>query len=246
MSNEPSQVFAKWAEAYDLLERRTDWGRTEDIPFYAQQANSVNGKVLEIGCGTGRLYLELLEDGHDVYGIDNSQDQLNVLKSHGENRNLEPQVHCMDMRHFDLDEQFDLVIVPFNTFSHNTTRGDQFQCLEQIRRHLSPDGKAVLDMPLPRMSEGTYTREYSIDGSEFFLVEKYDLDIVRMVKKIDRRLFKDGKEFGSTSYEYARIFKNEFIHLIQRVGFKDWNLYGDFDCSSIESNSSSLIWEISP
>lgn len=246
MLTNSEEVFDNWAEAYDFIQRRTERGFTEDIPFYKQQADNVDGKILDIGCGTGRIYLELLEEGNDIRGIDSSKNALEILRSRAEKQDLDPQVHCANMQDFDIDEEFDLIIVPFNTFSYNTSREEQFQCLQQIKDHLVEDGKAVIDMPFPRMREGTFASEFSIDGSEYFLVQEYELDIVNRVKNIDRRLFKDGEEVGSIYCGYARIFKNEFIHLIQRVGFEDWNLYGDFNCGSLESDSESLVWEIFP
>lgn len=247
------QIFSEWAEAYDLIQRSEidGVGRSPtDVSFYKQQASDATGKILEIGCGTGRVYLDLLEQGEEAYGIDVSRKQLDVLKSNAEHRGLEPRVHRADMRRFDLDETFDLVIVPFNTFVHNTSRTEQLRCLQRVKDHLSDDGKVVLDFPIPKYvrseDEHVEVAEFTNDGSEFFLVQKYDVDVVEHRLGIERRLFEDREEIARISYEYAQIFLNEFVHLLHRAGFECWNVYGDFEYGALDSDSDSFVWEVYP
>ena len=47
---------AKW---YDLVSGQG----TEDVTFYLTEAKKCRGRVLEIACGTGRIYLPLLQNG---------------------------------------------------------------------------------------------------------------------------------------------------------------------------------------
>lgn len=51
-----------------------------DVELYCQQAADVDGRVLEIGCGTGRVYLQLLRQGVDAYGIEISREMLAELE----------------------------------------------------------------------------------------------------------------------------------------------------------------------
>lgn len=47
--------FDTWADIYDA-ELRTN--PSEDVDFYRRQAKKADGPVLEIGCGTGCVYIE--------------------------------------------------------------------------------------------------------------------------------------------------------------------------------------------
>jgi len=51
---------------YDWEYRR----RRDDVRFYQTLAGERGGPVLDLGCGTGRLMLPLLRDGHVVVGVD--------------------------------------------------------------------------------------------------------------------------------------------------------------------------------
>ncbi len=75
-------TFDLWAEWYDYMFK----GREEDVKFYVKEAEKAKGKVLEIACGTGRVYLELLRKGIDAYGIDISDELLNVLRNKAKKR----------------------------------------------------------------------------------------------------------------------------------------------------------------
>ena len=84
--------FDNWAKTYDIV-----FGKYRaDIDFYLKEAKKVRGKVLEVGCGTGRVYLELLKNGVDVYGIDISGEMLRVLKKKAREMGIKPKVkNCL-------------------------------------------------------------------------------------------------------------------------------------------------------
>lgn len=52
--------FDAWAEFYDVEYGEQDIG---DEEFYVDLARQADGPVLEVGCRTGRIYLELLRAG---------------------------------------------------------------------------------------------------------------------------------------------------------------------------------------
>src|SRR3954451_8643584 len=63
------------ASTYDRIARFYDVDmaqnmRFDDVAFYAHQCARANGRVLELGCGNGRILLPLLERGIDAVGID--------------------------------------------------------------------------------------------------------------------------------------------------------------------------------
>src|SRR5438270_2418846 len=60
------------AALYDWEYRR----RRDDVRFYRTLADERGGPVLDLGCGTGRLTLPLLRDGHRLVGIDHAAPML--------------------------------------------------------------------------------------------------------------------------------------------------------------------------
>lgn len=110
----------------------------DDMDFYVELARNADGPVLEVGCGTGRIYLELLRAGIDAHGIDISQGMLEVLRERAAEQELTPQVWEADMRSFDTETEYDLIIVPFRSFLHSISVIDQKATLRNFRNALGP------------------------------------------------------------------------------------------------------------
>ena len=69
-SREGWQGWDEYAPFYDWENART-LGR-RDVPFWRRIAAGVDGRVLELGCGTGRVSVPLAKAGVDLVGIDRS------------------------------------------------------------------------------------------------------------------------------------------------------------------------------
>lgn len=51
-----------------------------------------------------------------------------------------------DMRSFDLDGTFGLILIPGHSFQNIVTTTDQVACPESAKRHLAPDGLLVVHL----------------------------------------------------------------------------------------------------
>ena len=99
-------------EGYDPVYYDFTFGKNfGDLPFYEDITKGIKGKVLEVACGSGRIYLELLKAGVDIYGIDLSEKMLDGLQKKAAERNLDPRVSQADMRNFHLDDVVEMIII---------------------------------------------------------------------------------------------------------------------------------------
>ena len=118
------------------------------VEFWLNQARISGGPILELGCGTGKLSIPLAEAGFSVTGLDNSPALLEFAASKNEN------VRWMqgDMRSFELDERFALIMLPSNNLGHLHTLEDFEGCIGSVKRHLRPGGVFVIDVFVPNLS----------------------------------------------------------------------------------------------
>lgn len=68
-----------FARFYDTIYHQIRDGM--DNEFFLNAIKGVDGKVLEIGVGTGRFFTDALHAGADIYGIDISESMINILRS---------------------------------------------------------------------------------------------------------------------------------------------------------------------
>ncbi|MFH1808302.1 MAG: class I SAM-dependent methyltransferase [Pseudomonadota bacterium] len=137
-------------ELYDMEHA----GYAGDVPWYLALCRRPGvQRVLELGCGTGRLLLPLRHAGVQVLGVDASP----AMIAHCQYRlgALLPMLpgHALcqvgDMRTLrGAADSMDLVIAAFNTLQHVDER-DIDAVLETVRHHLSPAGLFAFDVYAP-------------------------------------------------------------------------------------------------
>lgn len=205
---------------------------------------------MEVGCGTGRIYLELLKNGIGAYGIDISGEMLVELRNKAKAMNLKPKVSAGDMRNFKLGERFALIIVPFRSFLYNLTTDDQLRTLKNFKRHLAPKGRLILNFFYPdierMMSYGKESEELIVtDKGDFGLREKsYFVDEVNQIIETAAIVYKGGEVYWRGNYRFALIYKREFEVLLRLAGFRKWSMYGGFDYRPLTSYKQEMVWVI--
>jgi SAM-dependent methyltransferase len=111
--------------------------------FLAQQA----GSVLELGCGSGRVLLPLLEMGLDAVGLEKDPELhalgLEKLGALVGDEGVERLV-LGDLCSFELGREFDLVIVPFNTYCL-VSDAELKDSLASVAAHLRPGGTLFVE-----------------------------------------------------------------------------------------------------
>jgi len=116
-------------------------------------AREAGGRVLELGCGTGRLLLPLAREGLCVTGLDGAPDMLDRLRAKldGEDDAVRARVRLVtaDFLDFRIEDEFGLVFLACNTANHLLTPDDAVTCFRRAAAHLRPGGLLVIDNSVP-------------------------------------------------------------------------------------------------
>ena len=98
-------------------------------------ALSAGGSVLDAGCGTGRVAIELARRGHEVIGVDLDPGMLDTARA----KAPELEWHLADLLDIDLARTFDLVALPGNVMIF-LSPGTEADVVANMARHLATDG----------------------------------------------------------------------------------------------------------
>tara|TARA_B100000686_G_scaffold103034_2_gene110384 strand:- start:970 stop:1692 length:723 start_codon:yes stop_codon:yes gene_type:complete len=159
MSDKPHD---NWAEIYDEVYTTTFGCSYNMITRIAleiiQEKTGFGAEILDIGAGTGRLSIPLLERGFSVSAVDSSTKMLDVLKRKDDDGAIRT-INCL-VQELDLNQTFDTVICVFSVFCYLTREEDLKAAIKTIVRHTSDTGYALIDIPnIASFSDFSYESE---------------------------------------------------------------------------------------
>src|SRR5947208_8891020 len=184
----PRASYDSIAHLYDV-----DMARNmafDDAALYTQVAQRAGGRVLELGCGNGRILLELLGQGIDAIGVDCSPRMLSQLRHKAAARGVVPKLCLMDARALGFTETFALVLCPYSLVTYMTGVDDAAHMLAAIRSVLAPNALVVIDafIPRPMAPDTGFNLDYRRNWGDAVLIRSKRVAMVApRVNRIDRR-----------------------------------------------------------
>jgi ubiquinone/menaquinone biosynthesis C-methylase UbiE len=142
LSHFNSLFTGRGSRVYDVVMVRLTRGLYQRVIADLVALRLVDGKVLDAGTGPGTLVRELARSfpGHQVYGIDLSEDMIGLARAHARREQLEERVHFAsgDVAHLPYPNQsFDVVVSTISM--HHWFELEQ--PLRELYRVLRPGGR---------------------------------------------------------------------------------------------------------
>ncbi|RSK27623.1 class I SAM-dependent methyltransferase [Bacillus sp. HMF5848] len=214
---------------------------TSDFFFYTQLAKEKNGKVLDIGCGTGRILKNLFESGYkDLVGMDISKDMLLMAQEKLGDDGLTPKLVVGDMRDFSLNEVFSLIIIPNCSMIYIYNDEDRKKVFHSVFKHLDVGGVFAFDFDAEVVPQGE-TRPWISSQAIHPKTGEVVLSTVqikgihqnlRLMNMINYRYIsaQDAKISVNTSFE-ATCDPDKMKDLLENEGFTLRGFYSDYNFS---------------
>ena len=198
------------------------------------------GKALELGIGSGRIALPLAERGVQVQGIDNAAAMIARLREKPAGERIE--VSIGDFAQVNVQGEFALVYVVFNTFFMLLTQEAQVRCFRNVAAHLAPGGSFLIEAFVPDLKR--------FDGEQTNRVTSVGLDYLEMDvsqhERADQRVFghkvvvRDGR-MHLYPIQIRYVWPSEMDLMAQLAGLRLRERWSDWKRSPFTSQSGKHI-----
>ncbi|WP_193211039.1 methyltransferase domain-containing protein [Luteolibacter marinus] len=244
--------------AYTSLEARlhdafwADEGEPAELALMAEVLRDHPGPALEVGSGSGRLLLPLLQKGHEVEGLELSAEMLAMCRESASALGLDPVLYEADMLTFEPGKTYAALLLPAFTLQ---LAPDPAAALEHFHRLLRPGGVIYLSVFIPlaelhgELPEGEWYDDHRTrlpDGRSAAVETRHRLD--RKSRILDREhrysLFDAGGGLldEHTSRQTLRWFTPRQLRgLLAKAGFKPLHAVADFDAEIPVDDEAQII-----
>lgn len=224
-------------------------GNEGDIDFYRAVCVGAD-RVLELGCGSGRLLAALADDVPDLHGVDSSEDALRLARAQVP---ASVELHQGDMTSFDVGGGFDRVLIPFNGIYCLPDLDSVQRAFERVEKALAPDGLLVFDgyagdpIHEDESLEDGFDDEGEIAtldarGKQWRVFERSNYERAAQRFTVHYRYVSadDGQEIQTViHHRYLRL--QESVTALESAGLELLVAHGDFDQSAYDADSDHMI-----
>lgn len=215
---------------YDELNKEADYSAYID---YLVKHIPSQSAVLDLGCGTGNVSIELALRGYDVTGLDVSCEMLTEARYKSEKQKTNVFYTCQDMTSFSCPVRYDAVVSSFDCLNYILTKDKLFSALSRVYSSLSQNGVFLFDMNSPYKFENIYAdNTFVIEEEGIFCVWENEFNkntgkcnfYINIFVQENEKYTRYYEKQTEKSYPLKTVLK-----LIKEAGFSSVEVYSDFN-----------------
>lgn len=193
--------------------------------------------ALELAIGTGRIALPLKRAGVEITGIDASEAMVAMLRAKPGGNEIE--VVMGDFAEVEIEGDFGLVFILFNTLFNLASQQDQVRCFANVADHLGDDGVFLIEAFVPDIARFDRHQSSGIDSVSMdeVIMEASRHDPVRQRVDSQHVVMRAGKpvELYPVSIRYA--YPSELDLMARLAGLRLRDRWGGWHREPFTSES---------
>ena len=200
-----------------------------------------DAKILDLCCGNGRHAVELKKLGYDVVGLDLSEELLDVARSKAFEDGLDLCFVQCDMREIPYEDYFNLVVQFFTSFGYFESDAENQKVFSAISKALKIGGKFLIDYMNPdQVIRNLVARDEKRISDDISVIQERWID--DLTHRVNKRITLIKNNEKSVFNESVRMYSlQEITKMLPDDGLLLTGVYGDFDGSEYDLNSSRMI-----
>ena len=248
------------AQFWDLL--RGDTSTWSDRFFFKEVVTQSGQPVLDVGCGTGRLLLDFMQDGIDIDGMDNSPEMLDLCRQKAAQLGVQPCVYLQTMETLALPRQYQTIIVPSSSFQLLIEPDEVREAMHRFFTHLLPGGTLVMpffelwsgDRTQPTVSE-EWTREV-VRPEDGVIIRRWSHSTYDLINNLEHtqdryEVIQNGAVVASQSFARSPATRGytqaQAVEIYQAAGFGPIRLTSDFTQEPAKAEDTVfVVWGVKP
>ena len=252
----------EYAMKYDdsLLAELYDKCETEiaDVDFLRNLIGKNHSyKILECFSGSGRILIPLLEDGHQLTGIEMASAMSERASNKIESLHLLQKVELLvqDALVGNWGKDYDIVVIGNNALFELPSAEMQEKCIKLAYEALKPGGRLYIDtdnwkqlLTDEMIGDSWVALEGTMENGKYGKLtgEVIGIDADKQVMQMKRTWFTRTVEGDECSYEYIAykhpVTFNELSKWISSYNFSSIDVYGDYVGSKYSKSSRRVIF----
>ncbi len=232
-------IYDLLAPFYDSVNSDIDYSLWADFIEKIISREFREGKpdlVLDLGCGTGKMTLELAKRGYDMTGIDYSLEMLDVAKNQAEKLGLGERILwlCQNMCEFELYGTVDVTVSCLDCINHLTDNKSLLRCFDLVHNYLIPEGLFIFDINGRHKFENIYAENsFVMEEDGHICVWQNDYNRNNGICDFYITVFEENEDGRYSRYEEVQSEKmytlRSIKQLLKKSGFEFIGAYSDYN-----------------
>lgn len=203
-------------------------------------------KILDIGCGTGSLCIELSQKHKNITGIDPDESMLKMAEQKARHANQSPRFLPYGMLELENNYKpgaFDVILCFGNTLVHLDNEDEIKEFLYGSFKLLPAGGRLLIQIiNYDRIIDQDIKALPTIENEHIQFIRNYEYDLVNNQLSFETILhIKSTDEYIQNVIQLYPIRKAALDALLKEAGFQKIRYYGNFNQSAFQSDSIPLI-----
>ena len=224
-----------------------DDARWAEAPTVAQYVKDIAGlgegdKILDAGCGLGRISVELAALGLDVTGVDIIQSELDAARESAEAEGVPLTLINHDLRSFQAREQFDCAINLYTSFGYCATIEEDMKILKNIADSVKTGGTFIMKCTSRETAIMYFTAGEEFERAGYKVVTHFEVVGAWEGLRSQWTLYPLESKQAIDHTFIQRLYPATFLRdkLID-FGYSKVNIYGDFDKSPYNEHARTML-----